>query len=445
MKEHLKSAVLFLLVIASCAQTGLLWYNSPSYEEPLRPDYVQPLKIGSEEFEKQNLFELAAPPEILLHREGTHQQIFPENEKHEDLMKKIHFTQIEDLKPITPSFSRWNKLMDQEEGVELRLNREAKTDMLAALFSTPPNTSNLDTFSRIWFHRNGNNTNVSVWLISDRDQKVLEGTAQIEDYSSWLSLADFEDSPLVSPVYTDGNEQVEVGFRGVPRVFYLPDHAQQMDKKTYTLNTINIDDMRKALFPDPPSAKRTQVRDSIYIYSDRRRTLQYNGNSETMVFSNPANSNTQNSSSLSEELNNINRFINRHGGWTSNYLLERINEDTANETTLYDFRLFSGGHPVYWKSKEEQSPDSIRLAATNRGVATYERSLRYLVTNSVQTQSEELSGKTDLLQQLEKQKLPLSQVDWIYPGYRAEVQEKSVELTPVWVVINNRGEISFIP
>ncbi|PTM56871.1 YycH family regulatory protein [Desmospora activa] len=445
MREHLKSIALFLLVIASCAQTGLLWYNSPSYEEPLRPDYIQPFKIGNEEFEKQNLFELTAPPEIVLHREGTHQQVFPENAKHQDLMEKLHFTQFEEFKPITPASNRWNELMEQEDGIELRMNRETNIEVLSTLFSTRPNAGNLETFSRIWFHGNGDNTAVSVWLISDQDQKVVEGTAQIEDFNDWISLADFENSPLVSPVYTDEKEQVNDDFRGVPRVFYLPDHDQQMDKKTFTLNTIDIDDMRKALFPDPSLAKRTLVRDSVYIYSDRRRTLQYNGTNETMVFSNPTNSTVQDSSSASEELNSINRFINRHGGWTSNYLLERVNEDSANETTLYDFRLFSGGYPVFWSKKDKEHLDTIRLAATNQGVATYERSLRYLVTNSEQTQPGELLSKQDLLKQLEKQKLPLSRIDWIYPGYRAEVQEEAVELKPVWVVIDNQGEMSFIP
>ncbi|MDR6225403.1 YycH family regulatory protein [Desmospora profundinema] len=445
MTEHLKSIALLLLIMASCVQTGLLWYSSPSYEEPLRPDYVRPFKIGNEEFEKQNLFELTAPPEILLHREGIHQQLFPENAKHQDLMEKLHFTTFGEFKPITPSAERWNELLEITDGIELRMNRETDTAVLAALFSQSPEVEGLDTFSRIWFHSVGDNGNVSVWVISDQEQEVREGTGQIIDYTDWLTaLADFENSTLVSPVFTDGESQVEEGVRGVPRVFYLPEHVQRMDKRTYTLNTIDIGDMRKALFPDPSLAKRTLVRDSVYIYSDRSRTLQHNEKQETMVFSNPGSSIGRHSSTP-EELSGINRFINRHGGWTSNYLLEREEKDPANETTLYDFRLFVGNHPVYWKGLKEGRPDRIRLAATEQGVASYERSLRYLITNSEQAQPAELSNKETLLKELEKRKLPLSRIHWIYPGYQAETQKGSVDLTPVWVVVDNRGEISFIP
>lgn len=447
MTEHLKSITLVLLIVASFVQTGLLWYSSPSYEEPLRPDYVRPFKIGNEEFEKQNLFELAAPPEIVLHQEGIHQQLFPDNAKHQDLMEKLHFTQFGELRPVIPAFSRWNELLEKRDGIELRMNREANIPLLAALFSQPPEAEGMDTFSRIWFHSTGRNGEVTVWIISDQAQEVWEGTGQIADFSDWLTaLADFENITLVSPVFNDGNSRLEEGGRGVPRIFYLPEHSPSINKRTYELNTIDIDDMQKALFSDPAAARKTQVRDSVYIYSDRNWTLQHHEEQETIVFSNPGSRTGQRTSAV-EELNGINRFINRHGGWTSHYLLEGEKNDPINETTLYQFRLFVGNHPVYWNEKEEGegSPDLIRLAASGQGVASYERSLRYLVTNSEQTQPAELPDREALLNDLEETKLPLTRIHWIYPGYQANAQADSVDLIPVWVIVDQQGEVRLIP
>lgn len=60
MKEHVKTALLTFLILLSFVQTGLLWYSSPSYEGN-KQLYVTRPQIGSEKYNKKQMYELVAP------------------------------------------------------------------------------------------------------------------------------------------------------------------------------------------------------------------------------------------------------------------------------------------------------------------------------------------------------------------------------------------------
>ena len=76
MKERIKSAALFLLIVLSILQTGMLWYSSPSYQEN-KPSYIQPPLIGNEQYNQIPLHERVASVPVIVHRDGQQGWILP--------------------------------------------------------------------------------------------------------------------------------------------------------------------------------------------------------------------------------------------------------------------------------------------------------------------------------------------------------------------------------
>ena len=137
--------------------------------------------------------------------------------------------------------------------------------------------------------------------------------------------------------------------------FIFREKSPVVDRLTFRLKKIDVNDMILILFRNPSNPKRSQVFDSTYIYmdSDSGRTLQHNEQNQTMVYNNPLNE-TGEESSPSSDLATITTFMNRHNGWTGNFLLNRVEMDLNNGSNNYVFQLYLKGYPVY---ASEAHPD----------------------------------------------------------------------------------------
>lgn len=148
--------------------------------------------------------------------------------------------------------------------------------------------------------------------------------------------------------------------------------------------------------------------------------------------------------SVTDEIGNINNFVQDHRGWTGNYLLDEIKVSEENDAHQYIFRLIVQGYPVYWEDRKTIHPDTIELQTGKQGsVSKYIRSMLYLSGQPDRTEI-----KLEQLQpRLAAKKINLQTVEHIFPGYQARLtgnKEKQVILDPAWVVISNNGKTMII-
>lgn len=254
------------------------------------------------------------------------------------------------------------------------------------------------------------------------------------------------DGEVLHPVFPNGKSNLDkksLRNREIPYAFYLPKESPSVDRLTFPLKKIDVNDMILILFRNPSNPKKTQVFDSTYIYmdSDSGRTLQHNKQNQTMVYNNPMND-TGGEASPSSDLATITTFMNRHNGWTGNFLLNRVEMDLNNGSNNYVFQLYMKGYPVY-ASKQHSGLDTIRLTA-RQGVSTYERSLHYFASQVEREEKDRLPAQNEVFTALKRVGSDWSDLRSIHPGYQAALKGKKMQLKPVWVVQFRNGKQGFL-
>lgn len=446
MIEHMKSLALVFLVTASIIQTLLLWYSSPSYQDNRITAFEDIPQIGHKDFKKHEIHELAAPPEILVHSKGKHQRILP-SEAHQTLVEKLHHAQLENLNEITPSSARWERLINKESGLEFRFHHELPTGVIKGFFKgkeTIP--EEIENINRIWVFGEGDQNRVTIWLISDRTQTVTQATALIQDYKSLLNSAKQAGSMALLPFYKGekpGLKKEDITEETIPRITYLPKKRLKVPHLTYKLEQIKVEHMKMILFRNPNYVKKTELSDQSFIYTELEslRNLRYDEKKKNMIYKNTG---TESETSLPhvKELNTINAFMDRHNGWTGNYLLQSVEQDKNNNLNNYRFQLYVEGMPVFGPDNLPGF-DTIRLVASQR-VTEYERSLFFSPSRSEIKKPDYLPSAEEVFDSLKKQNLNLSDIQQIYPGYQAATEKKQLKLKPVWVVIFDNEKQGFL-
>lgn len=440
MKERIKSAALFLLIVLSIVQTGMLWYSSPSYQES-RPAYIQPPLIGNEQYNQIPLHERLASLPLVVHRGGNQGWILPEHPLYRDFLNRLHQSRWDGLKPVAPKPEEWNHLYQKGTGVELQFVNDLPADAIDVMNEEEISVSGINQISRIWIHSDSRGQNTRLWLISDRERKVLESEINFPDYDEWFAKVGQEAPQPAKPHFVSGkipmDEEKDKKYSAFPSAVYLPELPLTVRSFTYPLKQIKADDI-KWLFTDPNQIW-TLPSEEGDTFTDGNRMLQHNQQNQTMVFRDLRSEPQPSSSAI--ELEILNQFMKTHNGWTGSYSLDRrIKEDNIH---LYIFRLMVGGFPVYWPGKEEKGevrPDTIRLKVSADRVAEYHRSLRYLSTEPSKFQDRLLPGRDSVIRELSNKGLALKQLHRLFPGYQVEVSKDQVRLNPVWIALTKSGE-----
>jgi len=442
MKEHVKTALLTFLILFSFVQTGLLWYSSPSYEGN-KQLYVTRPQIGSEKYNKKQMYELIAPHQIIWHHSGAKAWILPERNGYDNLIKSVHAGKLENLHLITPTAEQWNQLYQQGTGVELRYFRDVPSEVISAFYLDDIDLSQLKWVSRIWVFIQNNQ--VITWIISDSEQKVMQAQTTIARFHNILGEIAHQQTEPVDPVYTTGKFPLDTAtpVSKFPHAFYLPKDSVQATESVYGLKKIQIDAMKSWLFNDPTLVRRFTTQNGSDVYSDTGRILQYNNEKQEMIYTSSAKATEPVSPSL--ELDRINRFVKKHSGWTGNYLLDRITQNNDN-TNHYHFRLIVDGLPVYWptaiQSKNpELDPFGIELESTEEEVSMYQRSLLYLSSDPKEVNAVRLPNKDGVLAMLNQEHIPPTNVRELFLGYQTtKMGDGHVKLKPVWIVMTANGD-----
>lgn len=439
MKELFKSALLVLLICTSLFLSGLLWFSSPSFEDNQRSGYIKPPQIGHEK-DKKTSTELLVPAQIIFHQRGKHHLVPTNGGIYSQLLENVSPTEVKEYS-ISTTVEVWDKLYNESTSLELRFSDTLPVELILSPKRESEPIFEGYPISRIWIFEEPNRE-LTAWFISDRDNKILSCEIHLDQPQSLQEIIANQETLPVSPVFLpSGSSELPEEINEFPKAVYLPQKSITMTKFVYKRKLIQVEDIKNWLFPDPSLARRLPYKHE-FIYTDGSRNLTHDTENEAMVYRDLTFRTTQ-SSLLVEELNTITQFMNKHSGWTGNFLLERLDRSENDPLHRFTFRLTIEGYPVY--GEHEGGPETIELISTPLRVIEYKRSLYYLTPQPEKISSSELLGKKEVLRAIEKTGLSLKNIHDIFPGYQAVTESDDITLQPSWFVVLSDGKIHRIP
>ncbi|MBS7530514.1 hypothetical protein IC619_008425 [Hazenella sp. IB182353] len=457
-KEFTKTITLIGLVTLSFGLTFYLWSNDPTYDEKMVKKLDQPHYLNPQ-YQNQEIYQLVAPSSVILHRQNNKNWVPIDSSDFQKLILFIHDASISNPKEIEPTAEEWEKMYFNTIGIELQYTQDITPERLSAFFSSlktlpQPWLSEMKSISKIWFYIDDDSNAVSAWIISDHDQKIKKVRTQLSIKAFTDILSEVQTNQInIIPTTVDGeapwtDKEVDEKSETVPtetsfsfpRIFYLPTTSFEMKKLYYPYQEMNVDTILEWMFKNPISLFDNH---DEKIYEEGDQFLFYNKKEKSVIYEDSNTKPTAKDMTMADDMNHIQAFVNRHHGWTNQYMLDTFqNENLDNR---YRFRLFSNGLPVYWKSNEVHQPDKIELTPEFNGIKAYSRSLYYLdETEVISTASSFLSGKENLVNQLTAKKVELASITHIYLGYAGSFEQiqnkKSILLQPSWIIKTKQNE-----
>jgi regulatory protein YycH of two-component signal transduction system YycFG len=451
--ERVKTISLVILVILSIILTGLLWYSTPSYEEQSDVDYTLPPYIAKDNYVKKNLYSLNSPPFLVSHISGNHQLITEQQGTiFSTLIRDVHRTSLDNFQLITPTTDEWNMLYQQASGLELSFFHDIPIEQLDALFfqylNNEPIFHDITAISRVWLYENPDTGKSNIWFISDKEGKIIQATITNLAVKEWSKKVDIiKNAPSylsLEAIPINGRNPWDKVNEGVPfsRVLYLPSQAVATEQVRYTTQPITIENMKEWLFQGA-DIQPIDLSKNESVFMDNDQILTHYKQGSYMVYTDNTRTDGE-TNPISTQIDLINtKFMDKHRGWTGNYVLEKIADQDGNH--LYTFRLIQKNLPVFWRDGEPNTTylDTIQLQSgpSISSVSKYKRSLLYLSKQPYKQVPSSLPGKPIILAELSKKNIPLTTIQRIYPIYLANnLQHGEVILTPCWLVELTNGE-----
>jgi len=382
-----------------------------------------------------------APFPIVVHRNGDHGWILPNEPTYRDFLNRFYQAQWDEPEPVTPQPEEWNRLYREAAGVELQFTNDLPADAIDVMNEEEISVSGITQINRIWIYSDARGRNTRVWLISDREQKVMKADIDFPGFNEWFAEVQRDAPQPVKPHFVSGkiplDTEKDSKNTAFPSAVYLPDLPLTVRSFTFPLKQIKVDDI-KWLFTDPNQIW-TLPSEEGDTYTDGNRMLQHNQRNQTMVYRDLRSEPQPSAAAI--ELEILNQFMKTHNGWTGSYLLDR--RDKEDNINLYIFRLMVNGLPVYWPGEEEKGevrPDTIRLKVSADRVAEYHRSLRYLSSKPSEFRDRLLPGRDSVIKGLSDKGLSLNHLRCLFPGYQVVEKRDHVDLEPVWIALKKNGE-----
>lgn len=447
--EHIKSVTLVLLVILSFVLSGFLWYSAPTYKGK-KPEYpLPPYPFDNGKYNQKSIYQLIAPSQMIVHHPTKTSWLLPENPTYDQLLATIRDAKFNHTQDIQPTPEEWQRVYQQSIGVEFLFTHDKSLSTLDPYFKESLRQqavlNRLNHISRVYFFTDPQSQLLHVWFISDREQKIVQARVEHENLQleELLMIASSESTIALSPIPVEGKAPWEPDQESTrfSKMIYLPEKSLPVNEAIYGAGMYKIEDMQQWLFRDPGLEPiLLNNNESVYMYNDQWLTSYKKGN--YMVYNDARSKSQLNAVPISDELIQINNFMQRHRGWSGNYLLDQITVD-PEDYNLYTFRLFVQGYPTYWKSTANTDIhlDQIHLRSGTNGVSKYSRSLYYLKGDPTLT-VRELPSKNELLLFLKENNIPLKTIERIFPGYQAHFIDKNnqVKLEPVWVIYTDNQD-----
>jgi len=427
MIERGKSIVLALLVLASLWQSYLLAFQPGEYESIRESEYIATEIIGTQEKAEQLVF----PTRIALHREdGRHTVLYPGHYFYKVIMEELQDRVFEGLRISSRSAGQLKRMIGGADGIEIRFTGELPLPLVRHAFPVEPGlvieTGRIGT---IWI--TAADGEPAVYLIGKDYHdayEVMRTDLDRETLARLIGLGDYQSPYLVSSTG-----------------LLYPAESVRMFRYVYPAERISVESMENMLFPDPGITRNWVTVDGTEIYSDGKRGMEVDRDTQWMRFSDPMASIGQ-PFEPAADLSVAVQYVNRHGGWNGIFSLERVILREEPSAPRFTFRQWLPAYPEHYPILE--TPDArfgtIDVLMEGDVVTDYERSLYFIASGPAEREETLLPGGEALMERIGASGFIL-RMEAVMPAYRPRLSADQIEFVPVWAVQLNDGTLAELP
>ncbi len=343
--EHVKSAVLLLLIIMSLTLTFSIWTYSPSYEKIEDP--VVNIAIA----EKKRMEDVIKPYRLIVNQgdvlRGTSSSTVIERE--------INTMKAWEIQTVTLLNNQANaKLINEYVSGPDRMTffypAGVPIKTLATILPFTDTVFPESSFNRLvidW--SKGSKEGIYVYFINTTTHKVYQAAVDKEDRDAYIERLNSQLTSL--PVY---NEIERAGKLSL----YISGSPEKLTRSTYYMEDIPTDRFKNALFSNPSLVRTNPLRTNGLEYTDDSAMMEVDFQNRSLNYVHPA-SESNISINPSDLIQNSLSFVNEHDGWTDDYRYSRLNIN--NQQVVY--QLYFSGLPVF---SNDTATEIIQYWGVNR-------------------------------------------------------------------------------
>jgi regulatory protein YycH of two-component signal transduction system YycFG len=430
MMESAKTLLLAVLVAASLVQSYLLAYSEPKFDTIIPTDYVESKLEGTQ----QELGNLLFPKDIVLHfGSGENTVLYPRMIFYRMILEVVEQRTFDGLRVPGSNVRLPEPNSEEAQGIEIRFANELTLPLLQKMMNLKGDSlGETEPIDRIHIYTQPEREEVRVFFAGTRNGVVYEATR------ADLTIKDVE--------RFIGFGETRVRYAVVENGHYLPMEPIPMVQYRYKYRQFTADQLQRSLFPDPFSTRNLTERDGSEIYTDGKRGLQLSNDRLWLSYTDPAAPAEGEQTGLDTALSAV-QFVNRHGGWNGEYLLEGTTQDTTSAEQRIQFRHYIGSYPGAYPvmGAQDGTPfGKIEMVFRNRVVTRYGRSTLQLEGTAIERTPVTLPGGKSLVS-LWSSFPEKSLVQAVFPAYRAVLSEEDVLLEPVWALEMADGTVRMLP
>lgn len=431
MKEKIKSIILLLLVLNSLLLSGLLIFYKPSNTIESISEYIPRLKFGQDTTLKQ----VTNPNQFVIHdRENGHFVINLDSYGHEMLVTEMEQWSFYNFSQVNEKID-WVDLIENRQGIEIIYPLSLPDSLMQSMFKVISSNEQINGINRIWIYGE-NDGNVGAYFISDEKDQVYKAQTSI----SSQKLTQYSHIAAGQPKYNyywayplDDKEKVD-------QAYYLPNEGLTVEVQRKIMTPVAIEDFIQLLFIDPSLVKRIEMEnENNILFTDGNRSMQYFLDERYISFFQPVTDNER-EIDLNKDAYASVRYVNQHGGWDGEYLLDNIEQ--ASGSSFFRFKKYINGYPLL---NDEGNYGTIKLKTTDGIVSAFDRSIIFLENATQETRYEKTYSDSELFEQLTIRGVTEEDIANIELNYIIKTAFEFVLIDPYWVVYLTDGEIIKIP
>ncbi|MBP1932307.1 YycH family regulatory protein [Ammoniphilus resinae] len=415
--DKAKTVVLNILVVISLLLSWFLINSQPKYDYLHPAEYVERQPIG----EKKELNQLVKPQQMVFHLgQERFTAALPETVHYRIISREMEKWYFFNFRSVHLSPKEWEQTMRQRKALEIIYHTAVPMDIMGEIFTFRGKAEGLSAVKRILIYIDKDDEETYV-VFTDQEGNQLEARTAItsRDLSQfYLSLGT---ALPEQTAYALGDEDQH-------QYLYLPKEASVMKQFQYFYQPISVSQMIQSLFVDPTLIRQVTERDGTTIYTDGSKGAQITPNQRSLHFQDPMADSVDSPSSQSH-FHSVLNFLNEHGGWNGQYILESIRNMQEEES--YGFRQYIGSHPIY--AGRGEMLGSIEVVTKQSYISSLHRSLINVDTFFHHEDIAIISGE-EAIKRFAERNITLKDVEELQLGYRAIINDNHIRFTPAWIV-----------
>ena len=417
--DRSKTLLLNVLIGISLVMSWLLLNSQPKYEVLYPAEYVEQKPMG----DKRELKDLVKPKAIIFHFGNRYTKAIPDTVYYQFVQREMEKWYFFNFSTVNLTDEKWNEVMHQKKAIEIVYPDEIPVDVMQEMFTFRGKVDTLITsVQRIIVYEDDLQQETYTLFINKDGTKMVQARTAVTSRdldNFYLSLGSSQEEQF--PFALSSKNRLPI--------IYLPKERQTMKEYQYFYQPIPVFQMIQTLFVDPSITRQVTERDGSTIYTDGSKAVQIPSDMRSIHFHDPR-SESYSADASESRLTQAIRFINEHGGWNGNYMLQVAEKLPSNEEN-YQFRLYVNYYPVYGPKGEMIG--SVEVNNHQNVVTGFHRSLIQVDTDFNHQDVQVKSGE-DILQELSHLGVFMGEVEDIFLGYQALINDYHVTLSPRWII-----------